>query len=286
MKATVFRIFCASILCGTLGCSADLAAESADYGTAKIRFLDVGQGLSVLFDFGSLGGNFNLYDFGNDSADFWNSLKNFGVGRLNWAFVGHWHRDHAGGLLEWDGSIPIDTIFYGPDTGGAWLRDSVLKLAKRYGTSAVKVFRGRKIECGEWSCQILWPPEYKRCGENNASAVLQISDGKSKALFPGDLEREGESELLEMSGDISADLLQVGHHGGKTSSSLRFLERVAPKMAVISAGKRNRYGHPAVSTLNKLELVVGDSASIFRTDILGNVAIEWKFGKGLWKGNF
>ena len=100
MKSTVFRFFSGLILCGTLGCATDLASESADSGVAKIHFLDVGQGLSVLFDFGAPDGNFNLYDFGNDSADFWITLGKFGVKRLNRTLVSHWHRDHAGGLLE------------------------------------------------------------------------------------------------------------------------------------------------------------------------------------------
>lgn len=285
MKFPIFRLFASLALSFAVGCSASLSAENADFGMAKMHFLDVGQGLSILLE-DSPQKAFALYDFGNDSAGFWDTLKTRGVRHLEWVLVSHWHRDHAGGLLEWNGLVPIDTIFYGADTGGLWLRDSVLSLAARHGTVARKVSRGTKIDCGAWSCQVLWTPEYQAAGGNNSSAVLRVSDGKSKALFTGDLERDGESGLLEMSSDLQADLLQVGHHGSKGSSSLSFLEKVAPRYAVVSVGKRNRYGHPAEGTLQKLSFVLGDSSRIFRTDRDGSITVEWKRGTGLWIRNY
>ena len=284
MKRTFFEILVALCLSFAAGCSpSGLSAENADFGMAKLHFLDVGQGLSVLFQ--SEESAF-LYDAGNDSVGFWDSLKARGVRHLDWALASHWHRDHAGGFLEWDGSVRVDTFFYGPDTGGAWLRDSVLRLAEKYGTVAKKVVRGKRPECGRRDCQILWPADFGTVGGNDASVVLQVSDGASGALLTGDLERAGEEGLLEMSGDLSADILQVGHHGSKNSSSLAFLERTAPKLAVISVGKENGYGHPAKSTLQKLSLVLGDSSRIFRTDRDGSTVVEWKRGAGLWVRNF
>jgi len=268
------------------GCSeANLFMEMADSGSATLEFLDVGQGLSVLLQTDD-GNSSALYDAGNDSIGFFDSLQVRGIAHLDWALISHWHRDHAGGFLEWDSRVSIDTLFYGPDTGGAWLRDSVLKLAKRFGTPAVKVGRGKKLPCREWKCEILWPTEYAPLEGNNASAVLQISDGKFRAIFTGDLENPSEAELLDISADLRAELLQVGHHGSATSSSLRFLEQVSPSIAVISVGEKNRYGHPAKSTLNKLSFVTGDSSKIMRTDLLGSIRIKWRLMKGLWKGNY
>lgn len=270
----------------TMSCSeADISAEVADFGTATLEFLDVGQGLSVLFQSDDKEWAF-LYDSGNDSLGFWDSLHVRNIKHLDWALISHWHRDHAGGFLEWDGSVQIDTLFYSRDTGGIWLRDSVLKLAKRFGTATVAVERGRKIPCAEWSCQILWPAEFKAFGGNDASAVLQISDGKERALLTGDLEKLGEAELLELSHDLRASLLQVGHHGSASSSSLRFLEQVSPSLAVISVGRNNHYGHPAKSTLKKLSFAIGDSSKILRTDLCGTIVVEWRRNKGLWQRNY
>lgn len=285
MKNLFFRFFTGASLLLAIGCSANLSTERADFGTARMHFLDVGQGLSVLLE-DSHQGSFALYDSGNDSTGFWDTLKVRGIRHLEWALISHWHRDHAGGFLEWDGSISIDTLFYGADTGGFWLRDSILKLAARHGTVVKEVLRGTEIGCGAWSCRILWPPEFQTLGGNGSSAVLRISDGKFKALFTGDLEKDGETGLSEMSNDLRADILQVGHHGSKTSSSLPFLEQVAPEYAIVSVGKQNRYGHPAKSTLQKLSFVLGDSSRIFRTDKDGSITVEWKLGTGLWIRNY
>lgn len=266
----------------SLGCEypGESSFENADVGTASVEFLDVGQALSVLFRADGLSA---LYDAGGDSSGFWDSLGSRNVRHLDFALVSHWHRDHVGGLLEWDGSVGIDTLFYGADTGGFWLKDSVLKLAKKFRTEAVEVERGRRLPCGLWNCTVLWPSEYGPFGGNGASVVLQISDGDFRTLLTGDLEAAGERALMALSGDLSAELLQVGHHGSGTSSSLAFLERVAPKIAVVSVGKGNSYGHPSAETLAKLALFVGDSSSILRTDREGTVRMEWKFRKGIWR---
>ncbi len=285
MKFPIFMTFAALGAFLAVGCSASLSTENADFGMARLHFLDVGQGLAILLE-DSPQRAFALYDSGNDSAGFWDTLKSRDIRHLDWVLVSHWHRDHAGGLLEWNGSVSIDTLFYGADTGGLWLRDSVLNLAARYGTVTRKVARGTRIGCGAWSCQVLWTPEFQSIGGNNASAVLQISDGRSKVLFTGDLEKDGEGGLLEMSSDLQADILQVGHHGSRNSSSLSFLEKIAPRYAIVSVGKKNRYGHPAPGTLQKLSFVLGDSSRIFRTDKDGSVTVEWKLGTGLWVRNY
>lgn len=264
--------------CGTPGTA---SIENADVGAASVEFLDVGQALSVLF---RAEGVSALYDAGEDSSGFWDSLGRRNVRHLDFAVVSHWHRDHAGGFLEWDGSVGIDTLFYGTDTGGVWLKDSVLKLAKKFRTEAVEVERGRRLPCGLWDCNVLWPSEYGSFEGNGASVVLQISDGNLRTLLTGDLEACGERSLMELSGNLSAELLQVGHHGSLTSSSLAFLERVAPKIAVVSVGKGNSYGHPSAGTLSKLSLFVGDTSNILRTDREGAVRMEWKFRKGIWRG--
>lgn len=274
-----FLLFFALSAC-LCGCQ-ELASETEDSlsHSAEIHFLDVGQGLSILLE---KGGKFALYDAGPDSAGFWDTLGSRQIPHLDWVLISHFHRDHAGGLLEWNGKIGIDTLFYGTDAEGGPLRDSVFFLAKKFGTAVVKADRGYLLPCSPWVCQILWQPEFSHLNGNNASAALRISDGFYSALFEGDLETQGEAGLLEISDDLQADLLQVGHHGSKTSSSLPFLERVAPKYAVISVGKENPYGHPAKETLRKLEIVLGDSSKVFRTDLQGPILFEWIFGKGLW----
>lgn len=164
----------------------------------------------------------------------------------------------------------------------------------------------------------LWPARYMRVGENGASLVMKVdlvvdgiyggnnrgtysdffggtygsADGETYgsvrgdvfrgALLTGDLDSLGETRLLEMGVDVSADLLQVGHHGSAHSSTLQFLNRVSPRYAVISAGADNGYGHPAESVLRKLQYVLNvPTEAVFRTDLHGSVSFLMAPGVGI-----
>ena len=122
--------------------------------------------------------------------------------------------------------------------------------------------------------EVLWPASYLRVGENRASVVLLGKFGASKMLLTGDLDSVGERQLLEMNPTLSAELLQVAHHGSAGSNTLSFLSQVSPKYAFVSVGQGNRYGHPAPSVVRKLNLVLGDSTKLYRTDLQGSVRFE------------
>jgi competence protein ComEC len=104
---------------------------------------------------------------------------------------------------------------------------------------------------------------------------------ESAFLLTGDLDTVGENRLMELSHELSADLLQVGHHGSAGSSGLQFLSRVAPRYAAIGVGKNNRYGHPKDEVVNKLRIVTGDSSAVYRTDLHGSFSFEMWPGVGL-----
>ena len=90
-------------------------------------------------------------------------------------------------------------------------------------------------------------------------------------MFPGDSQKEVEDSLLEAEIDVSADILNVGHHGSKTSTSMDFLEKVNPEYALISCGEDNEYGHPNSFVMKKLQ---NQKARVYRTDLDGNVVLE------------
>ena len=260
--------------------------------------MDVGQGLAVLLEYG---GRFALYDTGPDSAGVMDSLVARGVDTLEWVVVSHGHRDHAGGFMELAGSaqaedglfragegllkvgdaprVYVRRLYVGPDTAGGFVRDSVLRVARRLGIPVDTLYRGDA--CGLFSgagdaprFDVLWPPDYVHEGGNPASVVLRVEFGAASLLLTGDLDSAGERRLLELSPTLSADLLQVPHHGSAGSSSLRFVAQVAPDYAVISVGAGNGYGHPREEVLRKLGLVLGDTARLYRTDLQGSVGFE------------
>ena len=271
--------------------------------------MDVGQGLAVLLEYG---GRFALYDTGPDSAGVMDSLVARGVDTLEWVVMSHNHRDHAGGFMELAGSaqaedglfragegllkvgdaprVYVRRLYVGPDTAGGFVRDSVLGLARRFDIPVDTLVRGFSLGqisgCGSIAggdCagsgdapqfDVLWPPDYVHESGNPASVVLRAEFGAASMLLTGDLDSAGERRLLELSPTLSADLLQVPHHGSAGSSTLRFLSQVAPDYAVIGVGAGNGYGHPREEVWRKLGLVLGDTARLYRTDLQGSVGFE------------
>ena len=260
------------------GCTYD---SQGDFGPEPLRvtFLDVGQGLSVLLE---KEGHYALYDTGPDSVGIADSLLNRGIDSLDWVVVSHGHLDHAGGLMQMASALAtrklrVGRLLVGPDTAQGFVNDSVLAVAKRFGIPVDTLVRGDMVQLADGlNLNVLWPPEYGRYGENHASVVLNVSlkeAPESSLLLTGDLDSEGERQLLEISPSLSAELLQVAHHGSSGSNTLRFLSRVLPKYAAIGVGK-NRYGHPTKEVLQKLKLVTGDSSAVFRTDLHGSFTFE------------
>lgn len=96
-------------------------------------------------------------------------------------------------------------------------------------------------------------------------------------MFTGDLEEAGESHLLASYPDLQIDVLKVGHHGSKTSTSDSWLEHLRPTIALISAGKDNRFGHPHAEVINRLE---ERKIAIYRTDRDGAIRFYFKEEKG------
>ena len=270
-------------------CSYD-SGWGAEPEPLRVTFLDVGQGLAVLLEHD---GHFALYDTGPDSAGLADTLAGRGVKALDWVLVSHFHRDHGGGFMEMgaaieSGRLKVGRLLVGLDTAVGFVSDSVFKVARRYKIPVDTLERGDTVYFAEGlRLECLWPVSYGRFGENRASVVLMGSmvgpqAGRESAfLLTGDLDTVGEIRLMELSRDLSADLLQVGHHGSAGSSGLLFLARVAPRYAGIGVGKNNRYGHPKDEVVNKLRIVTGDSTAVYRTDLHGSFSFEMWPGVGL-----
>ena len=87
---------------------------------------------------------------------------------------------------------------------------------------------------------------------NNMSIVMKITYGETSFLFQGDAESQVEKDLLFSDYDLTADVLKLGHHGSKTASTEKYLDAVNPKVAIVSCGQGNSYGHPRVSVMEYL----------------------------------
>ncbi|MEK7160660.1 MAG: MBL fold metallo-hydrolase, partial [Patescibacteria group bacterium] len=112
---------------------------------------------------------------------------------------------------------------------------------------------------------------------NATSLVGKIIYGQNSVLFTGDAEEQTEKPLLMLGADLKADILAVGHHGSKTSTSAEFLAAVAPQIAVIQVGLKNKYGHPTAEVLARLAGI-----NIFRTDLDSDIDFECDLAKCLF----
>jgi len=112
----------------------------------------------------------------------------------------------------------------------------------------------------------------RRVNLNNESLVLKICYGKTSLLLSGDAEREAEGVMSrQYRSFLKSDVLKVGHHGSKTSSSDIYLHYVQPQFAIISVGEKNKFKHPSPATVERLQNM---GASVLRTDRLGAVVME------------
>ena len=125
---------------------------------------------------------------------------------------------------------------------------------------------------GEYKLQFLNTSIYDN--ENDNSNVIYLEFNKYKFLFMGDAGIEVEEDIIEKYNLSDIDVLKVGHHGSKTSSSKEFINEVNPKYSIISVGKNNRYGHPNSNVLENL-----DNSKIYRTDDDGSIMFKIKHNK-------
>jgi len=255
-----------------------------------IEMLDVGQGLSFLIS----GKNCSsLYDTGTPKSGIDTMLQNRGVKTLCSVVLSHWHNDHVGGIpmlaeMAKNGKLHINRVLFTKDNllsgSAARFRDSCLMLLNDAGIASSEISRGDTLaDFLPWTARVLFPTGDNSLTENSSSIAIRISDSQNSFLFMGDLEEEQEKNILELEPLLDATALQAGHHGSITSSSWGFLAQIQPKMAFISAGKNNSYGHPHPETLAKFHLILQDSTQLFRTDKGGNVGIEWIHKVGMWR---
>lgn len=240
--------------------------------------LDVGQGDCACIFYGDKtylidGGSSSEEEIGKYTIQ--KFLKFYGRDRVDQIFITHSDADHTSGIVE----LAASQDKWGIRIGGIIMpeiekRDEgYLTLLRTFQAYNINVFQMKKGECfsfGEISMKCLHPfPDYEWKSENDYSLTLDISYRNLRILTTGDLEESGENELAGLNGKY--DVLKVGHHGSKTSTSEDFLEWVSPQNAFISAGRNNRYGHPAAVTLDKL---TATGARIWSTMEAGALFVE------------
>lgn len=245
------------------------APAAAASGTLKVHFLDVGQADSEFIELPN--GTCILIDAGNpeNGADIVSAVKGYGYSKIDFLIATHPHSDHIGGMKTVVESLEIGAVYMPrtseADTPTTSLYKNLLAAIQKKGLKINTAKAGVTLPCESVNASFLAPNGTDYGDLNQYSAVLLLVCGSNRFLFMGDAGTVSEDEITA---DVKADVLKVGHHGSSTSTGASFLQRVRPEYAVIEVGKDNDYGHPAQSTLSRLKKA---GASIYRTDRLGTV---------------
>ena len=272
--------FCSSILTGlaTLALLLPLDTRRAPEGL-RVTVLDVGQGDSLLLE--SRGGTRVLVDAGAASPTGFDigervvsrALWDMGIASLDILVVTHGHSDHAGGAAAVIRNFNPREVWLPVGAGqwrGRWVAARLEAALEEAGLPRTEVSRGVSRCLGGARLEVLHPsiePDTRR--GNEGSVVLRFAGGGRAALLSGDAGSVAETRLR--SEKTRASLLKVGHHGSRTASSAAFLRAVNPDVAVISCGRRNRFGHPHDEVLRRLH---ASGTRICRTDLEGVIQVE------------
>jgi competence protein ComEC len=249
-------------------------------GRIRLTALDVGHGDALLIELpegerllvdggGSTGRGFDMGESVVVPA-----LLQLGIRSLHAVVVTHPDSDHIGGLPAVISSLRVKEIW---DGGPDWRREGYRRLRERAGYRGVKVrylAGGDELRMGEVAVRVLASPPIRGGTPhrgNEDSLVLHFSYGRAGIVLTGDAGEETELLLLGAAVDLRADVLKIGHHGSRSSTTPAFLERISPRVAVISTGHSGLFQLPSVEVLQRLRR---RGITTLRTDRDGAITVS------------
>ena len=270
-----------------LGALILLLVEVPYHWGTELIMLDVGQGDSILlvapgWNQATLIDTGGLSDF--VSKEEWKrrkrkpqgvttvipALQAEGLSELSQVMLSHGDEDHVGNLQTIAQHIKIKEMVIGKGMENLPLMQ---QLKKDYPSIRWKlVSSGNEWKWNQMKWQILWPKETSK-GENDDSIVALLTIQNRTVLLTGDASEKVEENILKGTPNLHFSILKVGHHGSRTSTSEALLKNVSPSVALVSCGKNNRYRHPSIETVGRLN---GIHAHIFRTDQDGQIRLYFR----------
>ena len=249
----------------------------------EVVMLDVGQGDAVLV---RSGGRALLIDTGNQPELLRRALARHGAFRLDAVLVTHGDDDHMAALADLKGVVPVGRVLLARDAlacgcpACARLRGAAVTLVGQ--ANIVGVAAGDALRVGAFALDVVWPHAFADNGGNADSVCLEATrdfngDGipEWRGLFMGDAERDELRAIAREQSLAPLDLYKVGHHGSSAALDDTEAAALAPRVALISCGAGNRYGHPKPDTLARLETA---GASVYRTDERGDISCRVRPG--------
>ena len=251
---------------GIKTCTACQAEVKEAAPTLIVTYVDVGQGDCILIKLGDCD---ILIDAGKPEYGTTVSkyLKDAGVDDIELMINTHLDNDHYGGLPQVFKDFDVEAFWgTGYNKSGSGI-DSLKKDIKNEGLEYVTPAVGTVFTHQKLTLTVIYNGE-GASSSNDSSIVVMLEYGEFKFLFTGDIGQKAEGKLVSEGADLACDVLKVGHHGSKTSSTAAFLAATGAKYAVICVGAGNSYGHPTSAALNNLAAA---GIAVARTDLNGHV---------------
>ena len=273
-KIRIIFLTCLCLL--VVGCSSpfvenddEASISTFSSGTLKVNYIDVGQGDSIFIQLPN--NQTMLIDAGEayKSDNVINYLNNLGITKIDYVIGTHPHTDHIGGLEEVINTFDIGSIYMPRAVSTSKTYEDLLTTISSKGLK-VKTAKSGVVVLDEDNLKLefIAPNSDSYSELNNYSAVLKLTYLDNTFLFMGDAETLSEDEITN---EIKADVIKVGHHGSDSSSSLEFVKKVSPEYAIIMVGVGNSYNHPYQSIIDRYESV---GAKVLRTDLDGNIVCD------------
>lgn len=245
-------------------------------GEAKVTFIDVGQGDSILIQYGAKNILIDSGTSGNASKVM-SVLDSNGVKTIDILVASHPHADHIGSMSQIVDAYKIGKV-YMPDTGKnaptSAAYGKLLRSIDAKGLGIVVPSQGDYlINEGGVSLQVL--NDFQTSGEksknlNEYSIGLNFEFKNINFVFTGDGEKLVEANIMELNPSLTADVFKSGHHGANNANTDAFVKQLKPSIVVIQVGEDNRYGHPTDVVLRRFKDI---GAQVYRTDVDGDVVI-------------
>ena len=235
----------------------------------RVNYIDVGQGDSIFIQLPNH--ETMLIDAGEayKSDNVINYLNNLGITKIDYVVGTHPHTDHIGGLESVVNTFDIGSIYMPNAISTSKTYEDLLTTISNKGLK-VKTAKSGVVVLNEDNLKLefIAPNSDSYSNLNNYSAVLKLTYLDNTFLFMGDAETLSEDEITS---DIKADVIKVGHHGSDSSSGIEFVKKVSPEYAIIMVGEGNSYNHPYQSIIDRYESV---GAKVLRTDLDGNIVCD------------
>jgi len=238
----------------------------------KVHYIDVGQADATLIEYSQGDEAFAiLIDTGDwNSTEVVSYLQARNITDIDIVAVTHPHADHIGQLDKIINTFDVSEVWMNGETTNSQVFSNALAAIEDNSVDYYEPEVGDIFDIGPLEVAVLHPKSL--LGDtNNNSIAIRLQYDEVSFLFTGDGEEEAEGEMLTNGANLKADILQVGHHGSKTSTTDSFLKAVNPDVAIYSASDDNQYGHPHIETINRLE---NSGALVYGTDIHGTVIVE------------